>query len=229
MSVLIVVAHPDDEVLGCGATARGLASAGVPVRSCILSGAAAARRKRPGTPKLRSDTEEASRVLGLQSPIIGDFPNIALNTVPHLDLVQFIESAMRSTNATTLITHHPSDLNDDHLHTSRACQAAARLCQREPGMPLLEQLLYMEVLSSTDWGFRQQAQFAPDAFAPIEDSWLDAKIDALRCYEGVMRPAPHPRREEAIRSLALLRGAQCGATHAEAFQSAFVRLSPENF
>ena len=120
MSVLIVVAHPDDEVLGCGATAALLAARGLTVRACILSGQAAARRERPELEELHGDMHRAQQVLGLGEPVLGDFPNIKLNTVAHLDLVQFIEAAMLESGADVIFTHHTSDLNDDHVQTSRA-------------------------------------------------------------------------------------------------------------
>ena len=87
MSVLIVVAHPDDEVLGCGATASLLAARGLTVRACILSGQAAARRERPELDDLHGDMRRAQQILGLGEPVLGNFPNIKLNTVAHLELV----------------------------------------------------------------------------------------------------------------------------------------------
>jgi LmbE family N-acetylglucosaminyl deacetylase len=226
MNVLIVVAHPDDEVLGCGATGAALAAAGHAVTACILSGEAAARVHRPDTTALRDDTLRAQEVLGFQPPRIGAFPNIALNAVPHLELVQFIECAMAETKATHLFTHHARDLNNDHLHVVRACEAAARLPQRRGGQPTLGALYFMETPSSTDWSFPDgRAPFDPDTFAPVDEIALERKLAALACYRGVMRPAPHPRSAEVIRALAILRGSQCGHPLAEAFATGFARLS----
>lgn len=227
MSVLIVVSHPDDEVLGCGATAAGLARAGHAVTACILSGDVDARQHRPDLETLRANAREANALLGLREPILGPFPNIAFNTVPHLQLVQFIEQAIAATGATTIFTHHPADLNDDHLQTSRACQAAARLGQRKPGLPPLRDLLFMEVPSSTDWAFPGTLPgFTPDTFVPVDEELVALKIRALGCYAGVMRPAPHSRSDEVLRSLATTRGASAGVRYAEAFQAAFRRWDP---
>lgn len=226
--VLIVVAHPDDEVLGCGATAARLARAGRAVTACILSGDVDARLHRPDLDVLRRNAEQASALLGMRPPLFGPFPNIAFNTVRHLDLVQFIERAVEQTGATTLVTHHPADLNDDHLHVSRACQAAARLAQRRPGLPALESLLFMEVPSSTDWAFPgTMPAFRADTFVAVDEAALDLKVRALAAYEGVMRPSPHPRRAEVLRALAVQRGAQAGAPLAEAFQTAFRAWRPD--
>ncbi|MBI3790818.1 MAG: PIG-L family deacetylase [Gemmatimonadetes bacterium] len=227
MSILVVVAHPDDEVLGCGATVSALTRAGASVTACILSGTAAARRHRPAAETLEAHTRAASDVLGMRPPILGDFPNIALNTVPHLELVQFVEAAIEREGAHTIFTHHPADLNDDHLQVSRAAQAAARLWLRRPGIPSLRALYFMEVLSSTDWAFPvATAPFRPDAFIGVEPGDIERKIEALSRYEGVMRPFPHSRSREAIEALATLRGAQAGRTGAEAFQTAFAAPTP---
>ena len=227
MNVLIVVAHPDDEVLGCGALASSLAEAGTPVRACILSGEASARAGRPEDGELTADTLRAQEVLGLAPPFLGSFPNIALNTVAQLALVQFIEQAIRETQATVLFTHHPSDLNDDHAHVARACAAAARLWQRGAAVPPLDGLFHMETLSSTEWAPAHVAlPFTPDTFAPVTEAHLARKLAALACYRGVMRPSPHPRSEESVLALATLRGGQCGARWAEAFSSGFRRFVP---
>jgi LmbE family N-acetylglucosaminyl deacetylase len=230
ISVLIVVAHPDDEVLGCGGTAAIFAAAGRSVRACILSGEVAARAGRPQATELRDDTLRAQEVLGLGRPIVGEFPNIAFNTVPQLELVQFIEAAILETKATTVITHHGRDLNNDHLHVSLACQAAIRLPQRRSGIAPIGDLLFMEVLSSTDWSVPDgRPGFDPDTFMPLTDAIVEKKLTALACYRGVMRPHPHPRSVEAIRALALLRGAQCGVPYAESFVTGcrIFRQSPE--
>ena len=225
-AVLVVVAHPDDEVLGCGATAWHIAKAGVAVQACILSGAATARRHRPDTDELRRHMDEASKCLGMPPPIVGDFDNLGLNTVPHRELTAFIESAIEATGATTIFTHHPADLNDDHLHVSRACQAAARLSHRKDGVPPLCGLHYMEVLSSTDWAFPSGTEaFVPNCYVPLDSEAIERKIQALKIYEGVTRPFPHSRSPEAIRALAALRGAQANVVAAEAFQTAFCRMS----
>jgi len=228
VSVLIVVAHPDDEVLGCGATAALLAARGLTVRACILSGQAAARRQRPELEELHADMHRAQQVLGLGEPILGDFPNIKLNTVAHLDLVQFIEVAIEKTGAEWLFTHHPSDLNDDHVQTSRACQAAARLFQRRSNVPPLKALHFMEILSSTEWTFGAgDDPFRAETFCEIDEESMQKKMDALGCYRGVLRNSPHPRSGEVIRALATLRGSQAGVRFAEAFQTPFRRLGSD--
>ena len=226
MSVLIVVAHPDDEVLGCGGAAAYFASQGIEVRSCILSSRADARQHRPEVDQLKEDLSRAQAVLGLQEPILGDFPNIQFNTVAHLDLVQFIEAAIVRTRADVIFTHHPHDVNNDHRHTSLACQAAARLFQRRPeAASPLRALYFMEVLSATDWTFRGHSSlFQADTFVELGGALLERKLEALHAYRGVMRRFPHPRSREIIEALAAYRGGQAGMHYAEAFQTAFRAL-----
>jgi LmbE family N-acetylglucosaminyl deacetylase len=225
-SVLIVVAHPDDEVLGCGATAAKLSEAGHDVWCTILCSDADARHKRPSSDELQADTDAALARVGIRQVTPGAFPNIQLNTVPTLQVVQHIESAIEQVGATTLFTHHPHDLNDDHLHTSRATQAAARLFQRREGIPRLQQLYFMEVPSSSDWAFPgTQQSFRADTFVEIGKAGVERKLAALAAYRDVMRSFPHPRSREVIEGLAAYRGGQAGMDYAEAFQTAFNLLS----
>jgi len=223
--ILVVVAHPDDEVLGFGGTAHLLAKAGASVQACILAGAADARHQRPTDEGLLSDTHEASRRVGMAEPIIGAFPNIRMNTVAHLELVQFIEGAIIAQCATRIFTHHPGDINDDHRQAARATQAAARLSQRRSDVPALQSLHYMEIPSSTDWSFAGDGRFDPDSFVEIGNAGVSAKLTALAAYRNVMRPYPHPRSVEAIKGLATYRGGQAGLDRAEAFQTGYMNLS----
>lgn len=218
-SVLVVVAHPDDETLGAGATMHRLAQGGVPVHVCVLSADVQARHLRPDDDSLREDTLRALDRLGVTSVAFGAFPNIKMNTVPHLDLVQFIEATMVQCGASSILTHHPSDLNDDHRQVSKACQAAARLPQRQSGRPPLRGLYFMEILSATDWAFGPDG-FLPTLFEEVGDDDIGTKLAALSEYRDVMRPHPHPRSVESIRALATLRGSQCGVSYAEAFTCA---------
>ncbi len=226
MSYLIVVAHPDDEVLGAGATMYRLSQQGQEINVCIMSGQAEARNLRPTDCELNEDTNACLGLLGVNQLFLGEFPNIKLNTVPHLDLVKFIEDAIVKTQADIIITHHPSDLNNDHLHTSLACQEAARLFQRNTIYKPLKELLFMEVPSATEWALNfSMDDFRPDTFMEVGEEAVEKKIEALSQYRGVMRPYPHPRSIESLRGLAALRGSQSGSNYAEAFQTGFRRIS----
>ncbi len=223
--ILCVVAHPDDEVLGFGGTARVLADRGHHVKACILSGQVDARAHRPTDEDLLNDTRAAAEILGMDEPLLGPFPNIRMNVEPHLDLVRFIETALAEHEATWVFTHHPHDLNDDHRQVSAATQAAARLAQRGDRAPALRALMFMEIASSTDWQFGGTARpFEPNSFFAIGARGLDSKLAALQQYRDVMRPFPHPRSSEVIRAGAAVRGAQGGQDYAEAFQAVHLDL-----
>ncbi len=220
MNYLVVVAHPDDEVLGAGATIYKLIKKGHKVAVAIMAGKAAARANLSAS--LYEDEKRAMAVLGVDKIFHADFPNIKMNTVAHLELVQFIEKCIEEWQADAIITHHPSDTNIDHQETSKAVNAACRLFQRTNGIPKLKELLYMEVPSSTEWSLNSSDnRFIPNTFFEIDADGINAKIEALSAYIGVMRPFPHPRSEESIRGLAAYRGSQSGRNYAEAFDCVF--------
>ena len=222
MNVLIVIAHPDDEGLGAGGTIRKLTQRGHTVDCCIMSGSVDARTQRPASVELRADIEKSREALGIRNMILGDFPNIKFNTVPHLMLVKHIEAQIEKLGSQIIFTHHPADLNDDHTQTARACLAASRLWQRRDGVHRLEGLYFAEVPSSTDWAFAgHERSFEPNTFVEISETDLEAKIASVAAYRNVMRPAPHPRSKENITALAHWRGAQAGYIYAEAFQQVF--------
>ncbi len=220
MNYLFVVAHPDDEVLGAGATIHKLVNQGNKVAVAIMSGHAAARANISAT--LSEDEAKAMSILGVEKVYHADFPNIKMNTVPHLDLVKFIESCIEDWQAEAIVTHHPSDTNIDHQETGKAVNAACRLFQRTTGVPRLKELLYMEVPSSTEWCLNSaENRFMPNTWIEVGTEGVETKIVALKAYNGVMRPYPHPRSEEAITGLAAYRGSQAGVNYAEAFDCVF--------
>lgn len=226
MSLLVVVAHPDDEILGAGATMNTLSERGEDVSVAILCGKAGARAFRPTTEQLENDTDASLEYIGANRVLKGDFPNIMFNTVPHLELTKFIERAIIESGADTVITHHPADTNNDHLHTSLACQAAIRYFQRQPDVTPIKDFLFMEVLSATDWSVNSAMdRFMPNTFVEVGKDAVERKIEALSMYRGVMRAYPHPRSPEALMGLAAYRGGQSGCVYAEAFQSAFRRIA----
>ena len=224
MKYLIVVAHPDDEVLGAGASIWKWAHSGDSVEVCIMSTEAKARAFRPEDKDLNDDLNASSDYLGIGKKYEGTFPNIEMNTVPHLQLVQFIERAIKESEPDVIITHHPADTNNDHLQTSMACQEAIRLFQRRPEVKRVKEFWYMEVPSCTEWKVNNAMQdFVPNCYVEVGKDGVDAKIKALSMYRGVMRPYPHPRSVEAIEGLAAYRGVQAGCNYAEAFESVFYR------
>ncbi len=219
MKYLLVVAHPDDEVLGAGASMFRWSREGHQIDVAIMCTEAKARAFRPEDKELDEDLNASSDFLGIHRKFEATFPNIEMNTVPHLKLVQFIESAIRESEPDIIITHHPADTNNDHLQTSMACQEAVRLFQRRPEVKRVRELWYMEVPSCTEWKINSaMVSFNPNCYVEVGKEGIDAKVKALSMYRGVMRPYPHPRSAEFIEGLAAYRGGQWGLMYAEAFE-----------
>lgn len=225
MKYLLVVAHPDDEVLGAGASIYKWTREGHQVDVAIMCTEAKARAFRPEDKELDDDLNASADYLGINRKYEATFPNIKMNTVPHLKLVQFIESAIKESEPDIVITHHTSDTNNDHLQTSMACQEAVRLFQRNPKFKPISEFWYMEVGSATDWGVNNAFNaFRADIFCETGEDGINAKIKALSMYRGVMRPYPHPRSEEAMRGMAAWHGSQAGLNYAEVFETALRRI-----
>lgn len=180
MTYLIVVAHPDDEVLGAGATIYKKTHAGDDIDLCIMSTTVLARSNRPTDKQLSDDVNASSSLLGVRRTYKGVFPNIEMNTVPHLQLVQFIEKTIEDSKPDIIITHHPSDTNNDHFQTSSACQAAIRLFQRRPEIKPVTEFWFMEVPSSTEWSVDVSCnRFQPNLFIEVGSEGIEKKLNAL--------------------------------------------------
>lgn len=219
MNVLAVVAHPDDELFGCGATLKKLADQGHRIFSCILSSSAEARHNRPALDRLREVAREASRMVGIQDSIQHEFKNIQMNVVPQLDLVRAVEEAIVRFQPEWIFAHHPGDLNSDHRHCYDATMAAALLPQRlSRDLPptMIRRIYLCEVPSSTDWAFAPDGGFRANSFFDVSTTFA-AKLEALRHFEGALKPHPHSRSVENVEALARVRGAQVNVTYAEAF------------
>lgn len=225
MKYLIVIAHPDDEVLGAGASIYKWTRQGDIVDVAIMCTEAKARAFRPEDNELDDDLNSSANYLGINKKYEATFPNIEMNTVPHIKLVQFIESSIRESEPDVIITHHTSDTNNDHLMTSMACQEAIRLFQRQPTVKPISEFWYMEVGSATDWCLNNAFNpYRPNIYVEVGKEGVDAKIKALSMYRGVMRPYPHPRSNEAIEGLAAWRGSQAGCMYAETFECGIRRI-----
>jgi LmbE family N-acetylglucosaminyl deacetylase len=219
MNVLAVVAHPDDEILGCGATFKKLADQGHLVFSCVLCSEAEARVDKPARERLSTVAERAARIVGISEWMGLQFKNIQFNTVPHLEMVKAIEGAIVRFKPDWIFTHHPNDLNMDHRVCYEATTAAAMLPQRlstELDPTMVKRLYLFEILSSTDWAPPLGDAFRPNSFFDVATTF-ESKLKALDAFEGALKPFPHSRSRENVRNLANLRGAQVGFELAEAF------------
>jgi LmbE family N-acetylglucosaminyl deacetylase len=218
--VLVVAAHPDDEVLGCGGTMALMAAKGHPVHVLMLADgessrvAKLARGEVAGQMDARNSAADAAcAILGCASVEVLDLPDNRLDGIEMLDIVKLIEQAVLKHAARIVLTHHAGDVNIDHRIVHDAVIAA---CRPQPGHPV-DELLFFEVPSATEWRPPGSGlAFHPSWFVDISTT-LDIKMAALDVYRNEMRPFPHARSVEAVQALARWRGASVGVAAAEAF------------
>jgi LmbE family N-acetylglucosaminyl deacetylase len=208
----VVAAHPDDEVLGCGATIARHAAEGDEVRVLIL-GEGGTDRPDGTVTELMRQARHAADTLGMRGGYFSFLPDNAFDTVPLLDIVQSMEEKIADFRPDMIYTHHAGDLNIDHELTHRAVLTATRPMAGTP----VRAIYAFEVPSATEWAFGR-TPFTPDTYVDVSGH-LDAKIAALECYAGEIRDWPHPRSAVAIRALAAWRGATVGVDAAEAFMT----------
>lgn len=220
--VLVVAAHPDDEVLGCGGTIRRHTKHGDQVK-ILFMGSGVAARGQISSEQIEARKEMALRaadLLGADEPVFCDFPDNGMDSVPLLTVVSEIESLMSGYRPDTVYTHSAGDLNIDHRVTHQAVMTA---CRPMPECSVMSVLCF-EVVSSTDWAFNSQPQpFRPVHFVEITET-LETKVAALEAYGLEMRDFPHPRSEDNVRALALNRGATVGFERAEGFEVSYTRI-----
>ncbi len=221
MNILIVAAHPDDEILGCGGTAARLALQGDTVCAVILGEGVTSRdEKRDRRTRkseindLKKQTKKACRLAGIKKTFSFDLPDNRFDTVPLLDIIKKIESVKKSFAPEIVFTHYCGDLNVDHRLTAEAVVTAFRPLRGETA----REIYAFEVPSSTEWGSTSARAFRPNFFVDITNT-LDVKLSALQAYSSEMREFPHPRSLEAVRIYAHRWGAQAGLFAAEAFEA----------
>ena len=218
--LLVVVAHPDDEALGCGATIAEVNAQGGEVMVLILSEGATTQY--PDRPDLveqkRREAVCALEALGGGQLRLADLPDLRMALHPPAEVAAPITAAIEDFEPGWLITHHGSDLNSDHRVVHEAARVAAR-----PNSRTAVSLLTMEVPSSTEYGYQAPQ---PNVVVPIDPRSLEAKCTSLRCYESEIRPYPHGRSIEAVRALAAYRGYTSGCELAEAFELVWARTEP---
>lgn len=212
--VLVVAAHPDDEVLGCGGTIAWHIANGDQVSVAFMTEGVASRvmvndvdgEQRAGA------AANAMEMLGVNDVRQFDFPDNKMDSVSLLDVVQIVEKVIQDITPSIIYTHFAHDLNVDHRITHSAVMTACR----PQSCSSVKKILSFEVLSSTEWSSVSQPAFLPQYIVDISSYW-NKKLQALRCYHEEMRPFPHSRSYECIEALATLRGATQGMKKAEAF------------
>lgn len=216
--VLIIAAHPDDEVLGAGATIHKMAKEGSDVFVCLMS-----HRSPTRYDDLIDGIRRSHKILGVTDSMVGDYECMMFSTQNHHSMVSMMESAIKRYKPDTVITHFHGDLHIDHQTVAQCASEAVRLPQRQTGYDCIIHGVYsMEVPSSTDWKDQKTRPFSPNFFVEVGEDDLDAKIEAVSVYDEVLRKEPHPRSMEALKALATLRGSMSGVSAAEAFELRFM-------
>jgi LmbE family N-acetylglucosaminyl deacetylase len=219
-TILVVAAHPDDEVLGCGGTIARKSHEGHDIFVAILGEGITSRYDRRDQAdkellaNLREKSRKAAEELWVKDLFLYDFPDNRFDSVPLLEIIKTVESVIQEIQPDVVFTHHGGDLNIDHVITFRSVLTATRPMAGST----VKQIYAFEVPSSTEWTFDNLSpQFKPNVFIDVSTT-LETKIRAMGIYNSESRPFPHPRSREALRVIAKRWGSVVGCHAAEAFE-----------
>ncbi len=220
--IMLVVAHPDDELLGLGATMNKLITEyNVTTHVIILGEGITSRADNRDVEKWKSELEihrnnikEAQAAIGYHSVSIYDFADNRFDTVAMLDIVKVIEKEKAAFNPEIIFTHHGGDVNVDHQRTFEAVITACRPMAHEQ----VKTIISFETPSGTEWRAPTDPRhFLPNMFVSVSEKNIDAKIKGMESYEFEKRAYPHPRSPEALKIQAQRWGVAVGCNFAEAF------------
>lgn len=217
--ILIVAAHPDDEVLGCFGTVAKLIKEGYEAYTLILGEGKTSRddnreveNKKEEIATLNTEIEKANNIIGIKKVFIESFPDNRFDNVDLLDIIKVISKVKEEVKPDIIFTHYEHDLNIDHQLTYKAVITATRPMEGE----CVQEIYSFEVLSSTEWNY--PLSFSPDTFFDISDT-LELKIKAMKEYESELCNYPHPRSLEGIKLNAKYHGMRVGKKYIEAFKT----------
>ena len=219
-NILIISAHPDDEVLGCGGSMAKWSKDGYQVHVLIMAEGATSRDKSRDRNSRKQElsilteaANQAAGILGVYSVELLEFPDNRMDSVDLLDVIKVIENYVKKLQPEIVVTHHEGDLNIDHQIIHKAVITS---CRPQPDNSI-KRILSYEVPSATEWNSpTTNNPFVPNWFEDISGT-LEMKIKALKAYHSEMRKWPHARSFKAIEHLARWRGASVGFEAAEAF------------
>lgn len=219
---MLVVAHPDDELLGLGATMHRLVERqGCIVRVVILGEGITSRdderdpeKRAADLIRHRQNITDAQAEIGYQSVGVYNFPDNRFDTVALLDIIKVVEKEKADFGPEIIFTHHGGDVNIDHQRTFEAVVTACRPMAHEG----VKTLLTFETPSGTEWRSPTDPRhFLPNLFAQVSKEDIDAKVRGMESYEFEKRAYPHPRAPESLLIQAQRWGVACGVPCAEAF------------
>ena len=207
-SVLILAAHPDDELLGVGGTAALHARAGARVTSVIACEGESLRYGDREVP-MEDYSRAAAEVIGVEDVRFLRFPDQRLDTLTLTEIITPIEEVVREVRPSVVYVQNGGDINRDHELLFKAILVATR-----PTEECIAAVYAFDTASSTEWAYPRS--FVPDTWVDIS-STLEDKIRAMECYESEVREYPHPRSPRALRMKAHAWGNQCCLDAAEVF------------
>ena len=215
-NVLVIVAHPDDEVLGCGGTIAKLSQEGHNIFTLILGEGVTSRNISKSKVNkelhiLQESAIKANELLGVKKVFFHNFPDNKFDSVPLLEIVKDIEEIKNQIKPKIIFTHYEKDLNIDHQITYKAVLTATRPMAGES----VKEIYSFEILSSTEWAF--PTSFSPDVFYDISEN-INNKLIALSSYEGEIRESSHPRSLAGGWNNAKLWGQKVGLGYVETFK-----------
>lgn len=216
---LVIAAHPDDEVLGCGGTIARLTEARKQVHVLILGGVTTSRYKEDQseeswkTSAFRDEADKAAAALKITSLSRSDFDDNRFDSVPLLDIIKTVEKAKEKIMPDLILTHDYCDLNVDHKLTHQATLTAFRPDVGNNSF----RIMAFESLSNTECQDQAIFTFRPNCYVNIT-GYFSRKIEAMKCYKSELRKFPHPLSIEGIECLARKRGIEASCEYAEAFR-----------
>ena len=219
---MVVVAHPDDELLGLGATMNRLINEYNIITHVVILGEGITSRDDVRNKEIRKKELEthrnnifsAQKEIGYSEVAIYDFPDNRFDTIALLDIIKVIEKEKHAFQPDIIFTHHGGDVNIDH---QRAFEAVITSC-RPMSNETVKTIFTFETPSGTEWRSPSDPRhFLPNYFFSIAAENLEAKIRGMECYEFEKRVYPHPRSPEALKIVAQRWGIATGVEYAEAF------------